>query len=46
MAEWRNVDSRYNGPRSEHGQALQAACELAETLNAKSIEDSLTSAAL
>lgn len=35
-AEWRNVDSRYDGPRSEYGQALRAARELAAKLNAES----------
>lgn len=46
VAEWSNVDSRYSGPRSEHGQALQAARELAATLNAKSVDDSMVSASL
>lgn len=35
IREWRNVDSRYSGPRSEHGQALRAARELAERLNSQ-----------
>lgn len=35
IAEWSNVDSRYSGPRSAHGQALQAARELCERLNAE-----------
>lgn len=33
IREWRNVDSRYNGPRSEHGQALRAANQMVERLN-------------
>lgn len=33
--EYRNVDSRYDGPRSEYGQALRAARELAAKLNAE-----------
>ena len=33
VQEWRNVDSRYSGPRSEHGQALAAARELVNRLN-------------
>lgn len=32
-AEWRNVDSRYRGPRAEYGQALAAAARLAADLN-------------
>lgn len=32
-AEWSNMDSRYDGPRSEHGQALRAAKEMVERLN-------------
>lgn len=34
-AEWSNVDKRYNGPRSEYGQAIRAAKELADRLNAE-----------
>ena len=33
IAEWRNVDSRYKGLRSECGRALRAARELAKQLN-------------
>lgn len=35
IREWSNVDSRYTGPRSEYGQALAAAEQLAAELNSK-----------
>ena len=35
IREWSNVDSRYDGPRSAHGQALAAARNLATSLNEK-----------
>lgn len=35
MGEWGNVDSRYDGPRSAHGNALAHAAKLADELNAK-----------
>lgn len=33
VREWRNVDSRYDGPRSEYGKAIREARELAAKLN-------------
>jgi hypothetical protein len=33
VAEWSNVDSRYDGPRSEYGQALRAAEQMADAMN-------------
>lgn len=33
ISQWRNVDSRYTGPRSECGKALTAAEKLAKQLN-------------
>jgi hypothetical protein len=33
LRTWSNVDSRYSGPRSAHGQALASAEQLAERLN-------------
>jgi hypothetical protein len=35
VREWRNVDSRYDGPRSEYGQAKRAAEALVAQLNAQ-----------
>lgn len=37
-AEISNVDSRYSGPRSAHGQALARCREIAEELNAAEVE--------
>ena len=34
LAEWRNLDSRYTGPRSEYGQALREAQQLVADVNA------------
>lgn len=34
VQSWRNVDSRYDGPRSAYGQSLRSAAQLAEELNA------------
>lgn len=36
VREWRNVDSRYRGPRSEFGKAFAAAEALAAELNSNS----------
>lgn len=35
VEEWRNVDSRYSGYRSEYGQALADARALCDRLNAE-----------
>lgn len=44
VQEWTNVDSRYDGPRSEHGKALRAAEALVEKLNAEAAQVELVSA--
>ena len=35
VREWHNVDSRYDGPRSEYGKAIRQARALAAELNAE-----------
>lgn len=37
VAEWSNVDSRYDGPNSAYGQALRAAKSMVESLNAMEV---------
>lgn len=44
--QWSNVDSRYDGPRSAYGQALAAARDLADQLNAAELSRSQSVAAL
>lgn len=34
---WANVDSRYSGPKSAYGQAMQEAKELCQQLNAEQV---------